>query len=392
MLKSERLILIRASLMKKVVICQHRLLHYRLALFELLREACAKRGIELNLVHGQASRRELTKKDEGVLPWAHKVENQFLELGERDLLWQPLPAELADADLIIIMQENRILSNYPLLVKRMLGRQKLAYWGHGVNFQSEHPNGLRERWKRIVLTRVDWWFAYTQTTVRILENAGYPKQRITCLNNSIDTEGFQRDLAAITETDLSEQLRMLGAESGSRIGLFCGSLYPDKRLEYMMEAADQIHAQVPDFQLVVVGDGPSAGDILAAAESRPWIKYMGARRGVEKAVLFRLATVLFNPGAVGLHVLDSFCSGIPIATTSEARHGPEFAYLKDGQNSIIARGDPSSYARAIIKLLSDSKVHARLCFNAKQNASQYSLRNMVENFVEGIDRCLALKD
>ncbi|MFO1265686.1 MAG: hypothetical protein U1F67_02055 [Rubrivivax sp.] len=40
---------------RAVVITQHRLLHYRLGLFEHLRTACAARGIELRLVHGQAS-------------------------------------------------------------------------------------------------------------------------------------------------------------------------------------------------------------------------------------------------------------------------------------------------------------------------------------------------
>ena len=41
-----------------VVIVQYRLLHYRLELFEQLRQACANRGICLELVVGQATRRE----------------------------------------------------------------------------------------------------------------------------------------------------------------------------------------------------------------------------------------------------------------------------------------------------------------------------------------------
>lgn len=48
--------------MNNTVILQHRLLHYRKKLFERLRDACAERGIELRLVHGQASARELAKK------------------------------------------------------------------------------------------------------------------------------------------------------------------------------------------------------------------------------------------------------------------------------------------------------------------------------------------
>ena len=98
--------------MKKVVILQHRLLHYRTKLFEQLRAAGVAKGIQIELVHGQATRRESINTDEGSLPWAHKVVNQVWEIGERDILWQPYPTKLTDADLVIVMQESRILSNY----------------------------------------------------------------------------------------------------------------------------------------------------------------------------------------------------------------------------------------------------------------------------------------
>ena len=185
-------------------------MHYRTNLFEQLRTACAGRGIELHLVCGQASRRELFRKDEGTLPWANKVHNHFWEVGRRDIVWQPFPAKHKDASLVVVMQENRILSNYPLLLSRIWSSRKVAYWGHGKNFQSAAPTGLREKWKSLLLTRVDWWFAYTEKTVNILLEAGYPEAKITCLDNAIDSEGFQHDLASIS----SEYLNQLREETG----------------------------------------------------------------------------------------------------------------------------------------------------------------------------------
>lgn len=376
--------------MKKVVIFQSRLLHYRTSLLEQLRAACALRDIELCLVYGQASRRELSKKDEGALPWGDKVYNLFWEVGERDIVWQPFPARLKHAELVIVMQENRILSNYPLLLSRTLGPRKVAYWGHGRNFQSSAPAGMREKWKRFLLTRVDWWFAYTETTVDILQQAGYPPSRITCLDNAIDSQGFRLDLLSVPNEHLDQLRAEMGVDNQSRIGLFCGSLYRDKRLDYMVAAADQIRAQLPDFRLIVIGDGPSANDIVKAAASRPWLRYVGVRKGLEKAAYFRLAHIVFNPGAVGLHVLDSFCAGIPMATTFEARHGPEFAYLNHGRNCIVIRGDSDNYARRIIALLSGSEEYEHLCAGARESASRYTLKNMVARFADGIEKCLTL--
>jgi glycosyltransferase involved in cell wall biosynthesis len=375
--------------LKKVVIFQPRLLHYRKSLFEQLRAACAERDIELHLVHGQASRRESAKNDEATLSWAKKVHNHFWEVGERDIVWQPFPTALQNADLVVVMQENRILSNYPLLLGRVCSPRKVAYWGHGKNFQSDAPTGLREKWKNFLLKHVDWWFAYTEMTVEILRRAGYPEKRITCLENSIDNEGFQNDLSAISPDRLTQLREDLGANTGSRVGLFCGSLYPDKRVDYMMAAADRIHAELPGFRLVVIGDGPSAPDIRAAAETRKWVKYVGVCKGIEKAAYFRLADVVFNPGAVGLHVLDAFCAGLPIATTLEARHGPELAYLKNGHNGIIANGDAKNYSKKIIDLLSDPSEYTHLCTGAREGAKRYTLQNMVNRFVEGIEESIA---
>ena len=377
--------------MKKVVILQHRLLHYRTKFFDLLRAACAERNIDLHLVHGQASLRELAKKDEGSLPWANKVQNIFWDISGRDIVWQPFPADLTDVDLVVVMQENRILSNYPLLLSRIWSKRKVAYWGHGKNFQSDAPAGLLEKWKDFLLSRVDWWFAYTETTVDILKCAGYPEQRITCLDNAIDSEYFQQDLASISQEHLHQLRSEIGADCNSKIGLFCGSLWSAKRLDYMVTAADQIHAELPNFRLVIVGDGPGAAEVNAAAASRPWMRCVGARKGLEKAAFFRLADVVFNPGAVGLHVLDAFCAGIPMATTLESRHGPEIGYLKDGQNGIVVGGGPDIYARRIVEVLSNSVEYSRLCSAAVEDAKRYTLKNMVDRFADGIERCLAQK-
>lgn len=376
--------------MKKIVICQHRLLHYRLGLLERLREACVPRGIDLHLVHGQASRRELAKKDEGSLPWTHKVENRFWELGARDLVWQPFPAELRDADLVVVMQENRILSNYPLLLSRLWSPRRVAYWGHGVNFQSDAPGGLREKWKQMLLQRVDWWFAYTEMTADIVRRAGYPPERITCLDNAIDNESFERELASVTDAHLQTMRVEIDAPVGAPVGLFCGSLYPDKRLDYMVSAADRIHAALPAFRLVVIGDGPSAAELRAAAESRPWLKWLGVRKGMEKAAWFRLADVVINPGAVGLHVLDSFCSGTPMMTTAESRHGPEIAYLKDGVNGLVVHGEVEEYADAVIALFNDHVRLEGIKQTALSDARHYTLDNMVNRFADGIERCVSM--
>ena len=374
--------------MKQVVILQHRLLHYRASFFDRLRETCAQRQIALHLVHGQASRREAVKKDEGSLPWAHKVCNRFWELGERDLVWQPFPDELNKADLVVVMQESRILSNYPLLLSRLWRRRKLAYWGHGKNFQSDAPSGLRERWKNFLICRVDWWFAYTGMTVDILRASGYPAGRITCLNNAIDTSAFKADLASWGDADLLAAREQLGISPSARVGVFCGSLYPDKRLDLLIDSADLIRKQVPDFALIVMGDGPSMPQLREAASTRPWVHLLGVKKGREKALYFRMGDVMLNPGLVGLHIVDAFCSGLVMMTTRTARHSPEVAYLRDGENGVAAGDSAEAYSQAVLDVITRPERLASMRAAALADADCYTLDNMVQRFADGIEAAL----
>lgn len=375
--------------MRKVVIFQHRLLHYKAPVFERLRTQCLEKSIDLRLVHGRPTSREKARNDLGYLPWANPVASWSIPLPHNDLIWLPFPDSLADADLVVLMQENRQLSNYPILLSQLWSKRKVAYWGHGANFQTDAPKGLRERWKRLMLKRVDWWFAYTEMTVDILRRAGYPAERITCLNNAINNEAFEHDLASVSDDELQSLRVQLDAPGKALVGLFCGSLYPDKRLDYMIAAGDRIHAALPAFRLVVIGDGPSAVEIRNATENRPWLKWVGVRKGKEKAAWFRLADVVINPGLVGLHILDSFCSGTPMITSAESRHSPEIAYLKNEVNGLVVSGNAERYANAVISLFSDAPRLEKLKHAALQDAKQYSLTNMVTQFADGIERCLA---
>lgn len=374
--------------MKKVVIFQHRLLHYRLELFERLRSECLARGIELHLVHGQATRSELPKKDTGALYWAEAINNRSVKIGRRDFLWQKIPSNLKDASLIILMQENRILSNFRWLFALRRKETRLAFWGHGRNFQSASPNGIREKLKVALIGRVDWWFAYTELTKSILLDAHYPSERISILNNAIDNDQFKIDLDNVGKEDLDLLGNQLGIIEGSPVGLFCGSLYPEKKLDFLISASDRIVEKNPNFNLIVVGDGPSMGVMKAYASTRPWLKCVGVQLGAAKAEYFRLASIVLNPGLVGLHILDSFNAGIPMITTADALHSPEFGYLEDGTNGLVIPGDESAYADEVNALILNPDRLGLLSKASLKSAEKFTLDNMVSNYVDGIVGCL----
>lgn len=367
----------------KVCVIQRRLTHYRIPLFELFRSQLGRRGIELTLLVGQASSIESSKEDAGSLPWAIPLPTSYL-LGER-LCWQDTGRHLEDADLVIVTQENKLIQNHLLMLKPR--RFKLAFWGHGGNLQSNKPNGLKERFKRWTTNQVDWWFAYTEMSAGLVKSSGFPGDRITVLNNAVDTAELlqQRQSVSLEETQaLSESL---GFGSGP-VGVYVGSLYADKRLDFLFAAAEAIRHAVPDFHLLIVGEGPERDKVQAWCANRSWARWVGARFGREKAAHLSVAQVMLNPGLVGLGILDSFVCGVPMLTTNCGIHSPEIAYLDNGANGVMTPDDLNAYVEASVRLLGDESALNTLRAGCAAAAREYTVENMAAHFADGIERCL----
>ena len=375
-----------------VAILQHRLLHYRVELFERLKVRLEQAGVRLVLVHGEPAPSERVRRDTGTIAWSTPVRNRWFELFGKELLWQPLPPQARGAALLVMIQENRVVSNYALLLRRMFGARQalLGFWGHGRNYQSRAPGGARERWKSFWLRRVDWWFTYTGGTKRHIVVQGFDADRVTVLENAIDGEGFRADLAAVTATELDRTRAELGIVPGAAVAIYCGTLYADKRIDVLLDAADLLRERLPGFHLLVVGDGPEAACVREAAARRPWLHVLGIQKGHEKARAFRLAQLMLNPGLVGLHVVDAFVAKTPIVTQRSAMHSPEFDYLLDGVNGVVVDGDDAQrYADAAATLLLDRDRLCAMQQRCAEDAGHYTLDNMVERFADGVLACLA---
>jgi L-malate glycosyltransferase len=374
-----------------VAIYQMRLFHYRVSLFERMRELALEHGIDMHVICGQASRNARARNDEGSLPWTDKVKNWYFPVSElKDLCWQPTPSHLKRSDLVILMQENRLLSNYPWLLKRRLGGPKVAYWGHGRDVQADNLNSFQNRFKAALAGFVDWYFAYTDFTRAILLQDGFPEERITVINNAIDTHSLRRDIENAPEDMLTRIRQELDLPKNGLLALYCGSLYPNKMLPLLVEACSLVQAKNPSFRLVIIGDGPSAPQLSQLIAGKAWTRWVGTKRGTEKAAYFRLANMMVNPGGVGLHVLDAFTAGVPLLTTRNARHGPEIAYLKNERNGIITESNPIAFAQAIEKLVMDPKGLAEFVRAAREDSYAYSIEDMVTRFVVGMVQCLRM--
>ncbi|MCL4472134.1 MAG: glycosyltransferase family 4 protein [Sulfuricella sp.] len=367
----------------RVAIVQRRLTHYRVPLFAALREVLAGRDIQLELLVGQGTPAEEKKHDAGELPWARTIPTRYLADGR--LCWQPLRRHLNGVDLLIVTQENKLIQNHLLLLAPR--RFKLAFWGHGANLQSDNPHGFKERFKRWTTNRVDWWFAYTQMSADLVTTAGFPDSRVTVLNNAVDTSELCRQRQSVTPEETHALRESLGFGAGP-VGVFVGSLYADKRLDFLFSAAEAIRREVPDFHVLIVGEGPESDKVQAWCAGHPWARWVGARFGREKMAYVSVAQMMLNPGLVGLGILDAFVCGVPMLTTDCGIHSPEIAYLENGINGVMTADDLNAYVGVSVHLLRDAQSLDTLRAGCVASAQEYTVENMARRFAGGVVSCL----
>jgi len=264
---------------------------------------------------------------------------------------------------------------------------RLAFWGHGRNFQSDSTTTFAERAKRLLSREADWWFAYTQRSAEIVASLPFNRNRITVVNNAIDTGELAKARNTIRRHPGGiEELRQTLGLSGDQVGLFVGAMYAEKRLPFLIECCDRIRSLVPEFEMVFVGAGTAEDLVRQASRERPWMHYVGPVFGPAVARYFALASVVLMPGLVGLGVLDSFVCETPMVTTGLSTHSPEIEYLESGINGIVVRppDDVESFSNAVSGLLCDRTKLITLIDGCRASARLYSIEGMAGNFAAGV--------
>lgn len=373
--------------MKKVVIIQRILPHYRIPFFERLEQVLAKNNIELVVIYGQHRENTVPKSVNVDRPWALKINNYYLFSERNEVIWQPCFLKAVNADLVIIEQANRLLINYLFLLTRKLIKPKVALWGHGKNFQSTNPDGFLETWKKWLSKRVDWWFAYTQSSADLVKKIGFPSEKITITQNAICTEFLIETKKQIT-TSQKEQLKTELGINSDNVAIFCGGMYEQKKICFLIEACRKIRQQVDDFHIIFIGDGPKANLVDDFSKQFCWSHYVGEKQGLQIVPYFSISKLLLMPGLVGLSVVDSFALSVPIVSTDIPIHSPEFSYLENGVNAKIVKYDLQEYSEQVLFLLNNDDDRKVLVKGCENSSVRYQLNDMTTRFAESISSLL----
>jgi glycosyltransferase involved in cell wall biosynthesis len=372
---------------RRVAILQEYVPAYRVPFFLELQRRCEAVGIEVSIHAGGASAEQAKRADSAHhLLRVHEVPQREFRLMTRRLTWRRTAMTTRGADLVILEQARRNIDAYRLLLPRRLWpAPRVALWGHGRNYVLTRSRA-EDRLMATLTRRADHFFAYTDEGARYVESLGMTPTRITSVRNAIDTLEFKSELDSITDQQLDAFRNKHGLTD--QTFLYVGGLDGSKRIDFLLDTADQVAARHPDFRLLIAGDGVLRPLVEERAAGSPAIRYSGRLNGINKALAFETSKALLVPGRVGLIAVESIAAGKPILTTEWPHHAPEFGYLTPGDSVLVSPNQLAEYVALVVRVMTEPAMVSDARIHLARLAPHFGTEQMAANFHRGIEAVL----
>ncbi|MCI0370917.1 MAG: glycosyltransferase family 4 protein [candidate division NC10 bacterium] len=179
--------------------------------------------------------------------------------------------------------------------------------------------------------------------------------------------------------------RELGCPSGAPLVGSVGRLAKVKRYQDLIAAVARLTR--PDVACLLVGDGPEAPALAAAARQAgvgDRVRFLGWRDDIPRIV--GALNVFVLPSAnegMGRVLVEAMAAGVPVIGT---RVGGIPSVIADGECGLLVEaGDVAGLSGAIGKLLADGALAARMGAVGRRRALAYGVESMVEK-LDGLYR------
>jgi glycosyltransferase involved in cell wall biosynthesis len=154
-----------------------------------------------------------------------------------------------------------------------------------------------------------------------------------------------------------------------------------------------VHAVHPAARLVIAGSGPEAEALRRLADElgvAAAVRFAGRVDRDEMAALLRASSVVLNPSLVDNmpnSVLEALASGVPVVSTNVG--GVPFIVADGVSALLVPPREPQAMAAAVLRLIADPALAARLAAAGLQEARRYTWERIAPQWAEAYRCALA---
>ncbi len=246
----------------------------------------------------------------------------------------------------------------------------------------------RRRWGRFIFSG---WGRFViaiseQVKQHLRDDFGLEEERIRLVHNGIDIYG-NRLSAAGSRKEAKEKF---GLKGGPVVGIIA-RLSEVKGHKYLLMAMARVKEQIPDTQLLCIGDGKTKKDLEDLSRS---LKIKEAVRFIpsvsDTSCAFSAMDIFVMPSlqeGLGLSIMEAMLAEVPVIASSV---GGIPSLVKNNETGILVRpADAGELASAIINLLQDKEKAFGLTHKARELIIRdFSLEAMAESTEKVYQECL----
>lgn len=243
--------------------------------------------------------------------------------------------------------------------------------------EAHHETGIT---RRLLDLQAGWERRNVHGAKRVLTTSLYAAQRIQQLYGLRDTPRVVPELIDLAAWNaLFDSVE--GAADPDRFVVLCvARFYRRKRIDVLLEAARQLEARIPGFEVRIVGDGPERRRLHAMAPRSA--KFLGTVSRRELAREYKRCDVFCLPSVqegFGIVFLEAMAAGRAIVAVSSSA-APEVvphALFAEPENA-------SSLAQALHAAWSDSALRVSVACAGRERVKRYDAPIVAGQFLEAL--------
>jgi glycosyltransferase involved in cell wall biosynthesis len=284
------------------------------------------------------------------------VEVHFL--GGRSI-WQ-FPAVVCRLKRLLLAQRPHVIQTF-LFHANILGRIAARRAGVGAVVSgvrvAERAAGWHLRLDRFTDRWVDRYVCVSRSVADFSAIvAGLPPEKLVVIPNGVDLEKYPAPKAA--------DLRQFGIAADRRAVVFVGRLEWQKGVDWLLEMSPRWLAELPDCDLLFVGEGPLRGTLEAACRSlgiADRVHFAGRRADVPE-ILASASLVVLPSVWEGMPnvVLEAMASCRPVLATDVEGVRELLGGGDDAERQTVRHGDTPAFVEKLVAMLRDPALTDRL--------------------------------
>lgn len=290
------------------------------------------------------------------------------------LLYSPIPFLSKRYDTLVLMLHFAHITTWLLLVTKFIHRKKIILWGQGISNKRYIKEQTKPNWKlKWMISLSDGVWLYMEKEKQLWQKI-FPKKKIIALNNTIT--GIE-NILSYTPVLSKEVLKKKFSIKEKILIIFCArfnSIY--RRTDLLIEVIKKLNPNIYGF--IIIGNGNMKPDF----SNFPNVHDFGAVYDSSiKQDLFSISDIYFQPGWIGLSIVEAMAYGKPVFTferSNKIKHGVEYSYIQQSYNGMLFK-NIGEFIKTIEHISSQQLV--RMGENARLTAKVLTPTNMVKKAI-----------